>query len=200
MPRTSPQYEQAQEYRIIQGAAQIFADRGYRQTTIDQIGQALQLSKGAIYIYFKSKEDLFVSVLQFIYEDRFNLLSSGFQPGDSIQDKFQKIIDRLCRLVSREDRVFMRLWIEGFLETEHIPRLEEIKTNSRRRFQQLLYHLLQEGQLAGEINPDLGLSDTVDAIMAFSDGLMLHSLIQGWGIDSDRVRNILLDTLSRMLK
>jgi AcrR family transcriptional regulator len=196
MPRITPQYEQAQAQRIIAGAAQVFAERGYRQTTIDQIGQALQLSKGAIYIYFKSKEDLFVSVLQSIYDQRFNLLSTAFQPEDSIQVKFEKVLDRLCGLVSRDDRVFIRLWIEGFLESEHIPRLETIKTHSRQHFQQLLYGLLQEGQRAGEIDADLDLSSAVDAIIALSDGLMLHSLVQGWGIDPARVRKILHDTLS----
>jgi AcrR family transcriptional regulator len=193
MPRISPQYEQAQEKRIIAGAAQVFADCGYRQTTIDQISQALQLSKGAIYIYFKSKEDLFVSVLQSIYEQRFNLLSTAFQPEDPIRVKFEKITNRLCGLVSREDRVFVRLWIEGFLESEHIPRLEAIKTDSRRHFQQLLTGLLQEGQRAGEVDPNLDVSNAVDAIIAVTDGLMLHSLIQSWGIDPDRVREILHD-------
>lgn len=196
MPRISPQYEQAQEKRIIAGAAQVFADCGYRQTTIDQISQALQLSKGAIYIYFKSKEDLFVSVLQSIYEQRFNLLSTAFQPEDPIRVKFEKISDRLCGLVSREDRVFVRLWIEGFLESEHIPRLEAIKTDSRRHFQQLLTGLLQEGQRAGEVDPNLDVSNAVDAIIAVTDGLMLHSLIQSWGIDPDRVREILHDPFS----
>ncbi len=196
MPRISPQYEQAQEKRIIEGAAQVFAERGYRQTTIDQISQALQLSKGAIYIYFKSKEDLFVAVLQSIYEQRFNLLSTAFQPDDSTRVKFERMLDRLSGLVSRDDHVFVRLWIEGFLESEHIPRLEAIKTGSRRNFQQLLYGLLQEGQRAGEIAPNVDISSAVDAILAISDGLMLHSLIPSWGIDPNRVRKILHDTLS----
>lgn len=196
MPRISPQYEQAQEKRIIDGAAQVFADRGYRQTTIDQISQALQLSKGAIYIYFKSKENLFVSVLRAIYQERFNLLSTAFQPDDPVRVKFEKIIDRLCALVSHENHIFVRLWIEGFLESEHIPGLEAIKTDTRRNFQQLLIGLLREGQRAGEVDPNLDVSSAVDAIMAVSDGLMLHSLIPGWGIDPDRFRKILRDTLS----
>jgi len=198
LPHISPQYEQAQEKRIIAGAAQVFAEYGYRQTTIDQIGQALKLSKGAIYIYFKSKEDLFVSVLESIYEQRFTILSTAYQMDDPITVKFEKTLDRLCGLVSQDDRVFIRLWIEGFLESEHISRLEAIKTDSRQQFHQLLYGLLQEGQRSGEIEPNLNLSNAADAIMAFSDGLMLHSLVQGWGIDPDRVRNIFHDTFSQL--
>jgi len=199
MPRVSPQYELSQQKRIIDGAAQIFADHGYMPTTIDQISQALQLSKGAIYIYFKSKEELFVSVLQSIYERRYKILSTAYQVDDPILVKFEKILDRLGSLVNHDDYVFIRLWLEGFLESEHIPSLQMIKTDSHQRFYELLHGLLQEGQLSGEINPDVNLSSVTDALMAVSDGLMLHSLVQGWGIDPDRVRRIIHDTFSQTL-
>jgi AcrR family transcriptional regulator len=199
MPRISPQYEQSQQKRIIDGAARIFAERGYGLTTMDQICRSLQLSKGAIYIYFKSKEELFVSVLQSIYNRRFALLSTAYQIDDPISVKFDKILERLGSLVDHDDYVFIRLWLEGFLESEHIPSLQKIKTDSHCHFYELLYGLLQEGQRTGEINPKINLSSMTDALMAVSDGLMLHSLVQGWGIDPDRVRRIIDETFSQML-
>ena len=199
MPRISPQYEQARKDTIIAGAAQVFADRGYEQATIDQIAQYLHLSKGAIYIYFKSKEELFVSVLQSIYEQRFTLLSSAFQAGDPVQVKFEKIIDRLGGLVSRQDRVFIRLWIEGFLESEQIPALHAIKTASRRQFQDMLSGLLLEGQHIGQIDPHLDPSDTAATLMALMDGFMLHSLVEGWDIGPEKVERILRAGLSNLI-
>jgi len=44
---------------------------------MDQICQALQLSKGAIYVYLEYKEELFISALQAIYERRFAILSTA---------------------------------------------------------------------------------------------------------------------------
>jgi len=199
MPRITSQYEQAQKKRIIDGATQVFADRGYRLTTMDQICQALQLSKGAIYIYFKSKEELFISALQAIYERRFVILSTAYQGNDPTPSKFEKILDRLGSLMSHDDYVFIRLSLEGFLESEHIPSLQAIKADSYQRFYELLYGLLQEGQLAGEINPDLNLSSVTVVLMAVSDGLMLHSLVQDRGIDPDQVREIVHETFSQML-
>ena len=199
MPRVSSQYELDQKKRIIDGATQVFAEHGYRLTTIDQICQALQLSKGTIYIYFKSKEALFISVLQAIYERRFAILSTAYQANDPIPIKFEKILDRLGSMLSHDDYVFIRLSLEGFLESEHIPSLQAIKSDSYKRFYELLYGLLQEGQLAGEINPDLNLSSVTVVLMAVSDGLMLHSLVQDRGIDPDRVRQIVHETFSQML-
>jgi AcrR family transcriptional regulator len=199
MPRVSPQYEQTQQQRIIAGAAQVFADHGYRQTTIDQISQALQLSKGAIYIYFKSKEELYVSVLQSIYERRFAALSTAYQVGDPLSTKFEKISDRLSGMLDHDDYVFIRLSLEGFLESEHIPSLQAIKTASYQRFYKLLYALFEEGQLTGEISPELNLPSVITVLLALSDGLMLHSLVQDRGIDPERVRRILHETFSQAL-
>ncbi|MGA2477974.1 MAG: TetR/AcrR family transcriptional regulator [Spirochaetia bacterium] len=195
----SVEYEQAHRKRIIEGATQVFADYGYRQTTIDQIGQALQISKGAIYIYFKSKEELFVSTLRAIFERRFAILSSAYREDDPIGAKFQKILDCLGSLVTQNDYAYIRLSLEGFLESDRIPGLQAIKTESYQRFYKLLHELLQEGQLAGEINPDLNLTSMTVVLIAVADGLMMQSLVQGRGIDPDRVRHVVNETFSHVL-
>lgn len=51
--------------RRIQGAARgVFAEKGYAKTSIEQIARQASLSVGAIYLYFRSKEDLYVSLLE----------------------------------------------------------------------------------------------------------------------------------------
>ncbi len=199
MPRTSIEYEQAQQKRIVEGAARVFAENGYRLTTIDQIAQALQLSKGAVYIYFKSKEELYVAALAAIYERRFTILSTAYSENDRILVRFEKILDRLASLVDHDDYVYLRLSLEGFLESDRIPSLQVIKAESYKRFYELLHGLLQEGQLSGEINSDLNISSVTTVLMAVSDGLMMHSLVRGRGIDPDRVRQIVHETFSQVL-
>lgn len=50
--------------RRIQGAARpIFIERGFAATSIEQIARQAEMSVGAIYLYFQSKEDLYVSLL-----------------------------------------------------------------------------------------------------------------------------------------
>ncbi len=51
--------------RSIQSAARsVFAERGYAGASIEQIAKASQLSVGAIYLYFRSKEDLYASLIE----------------------------------------------------------------------------------------------------------------------------------------
>src|SRR3954454_14635753 len=58
------QERQARRRRIQEAARTVFAERGYQGASIELIARAAQLSVGAIYLYFRSKEDLYVSLVE----------------------------------------------------------------------------------------------------------------------------------------
>ena len=49
---------------ILNTARTIFFDKGFRDTTIDDIARAAELSRGTIYLYFESKEEIYATVLE----------------------------------------------------------------------------------------------------------------------------------------
>lgn len=49
---------------ILKAARKIFFERGLHAASMDEIAELAELSKGALYLYFKSKEDLYVSLLE----------------------------------------------------------------------------------------------------------------------------------------
>ena len=55
--------EQTQE-RIVEASIKLFIEKGYEQTTIQDILDALNLSKGGLYHHFKSKEEILEAVKQ----------------------------------------------------------------------------------------------------------------------------------------
>jgi AcrR family transcriptional regulator len=68
-PMTNAQERKAQERlarrrRIQEAARTVFSERGYAGASIELIARAAQLSVGAIYLYFRSKEDLYVSLVE----------------------------------------------------------------------------------------------------------------------------------------
>src|SRR5262249_13045117 len=58
------QERQARRRRIQESARAVFTERGYAGASIELIARAAQLSVGAIYLYFRSKEDLYVSLIE----------------------------------------------------------------------------------------------------------------------------------------
>jgi AcrR family transcriptional regulator len=47
---------------IVEAAEELFDKKGYAGTTIEEVARRTELSKGTIYLYFKSKDDLFLAV------------------------------------------------------------------------------------------------------------------------------------------
>jgi len=54
--------KQQRQEEIIQAAEKVFFSRGFERSTMDDIAEEAELSKGTLYLYFKSKEDLHLSV------------------------------------------------------------------------------------------------------------------------------------------
>ena len=74
------------EADIIGAAMELFLAKGYNDTTVDDIANRLELSKGAIYLHFQSKEEIYFAVaLQGlkILSDRFKEAASG--PGTGME-------------------------------------------------------------------------------------------------------------------
>ena len=55
--------KQARQDAILEAAREVFFARGLDQTTIDDVAEQAEVSKGTIYLYFQSKEELYISVL-----------------------------------------------------------------------------------------------------------------------------------------
>src|SRR2546429_5424799 len=62
MPRVVPEYKEEAKNRIVSAANQVFAEKGYRQATMDDVAKKIGVSKGALYLYFASKEELFEAI------------------------------------------------------------------------------------------------------------------------------------------
>jgi AcrR family transcriptional regulator len=85
MPRVAAahreQYAEARRDQILEAALRIFAEKGFAETTMDEVAADAHLAKGSLYIYFPTKEDLLRKLL-----GRFTLLPDLPKIMDSIRE------------------------------------------------------------------------------------------------------------------
>lgn len=88
--------------QIVKTATDLFARKGYHETTVDEIAQALGIAKGTIYNHFQNKEDLY----QVSIQEGINLfkkeLHLAVEEAPSTQDKISNIIKRQLFFYERE--------------------------------------------------------------------------------------------------
>lgn len=56
--------QQLRRESIVEAAWKLFEQNGFEQTTVDQIAALAELGKGTIYSYFKSKEEIYIAILE----------------------------------------------------------------------------------------------------------------------------------------
>lgn len=69
-------------YEIVQCACDIFLEKGYEKTTMKHVMDELQIAKGTIYHYFRSKEELLDAVIDTIAETHYDNLKSVFEKAE----------------------------------------------------------------------------------------------------------------------
>jgi AcrR family transcriptional regulator len=94
---TREQKREANRERILRAARTVFGARGYHSATIEEIADEAELSNGAIYYNFGSKEELFLALLDDRLDERLKhtrqTLAAGALAGDerSLDDEARDI-------------------------------------------------------------------------------------------------------------
>jgi AcrR family transcriptional regulator len=107
--------------RLIEEGREAFGMYGLKRTSVDDLTRAVGISKGAFYLFFDSKEELFVEVLaRFEADLQARLLDLALRPGLSPRESFRELVtqatslrrtDPFLRHLTPEDveQVFRRL-------------------------------------------------------------------------------------------
>jgi len=84
--------EKEQKYNTILKAAEtLFAQKGYHQTSIEEIADLAEVSTGAVYFYFKNKEDLLITLMQEIGHQLRIILAEEFKRTGFSLDSFKNV-------------------------------------------------------------------------------------------------------------
>lgn len=108
MPKVVPEYKEDAKRRIVEAAMDVIAERGYNQMTIDGVAEKLGVTKGAVYWYFSSREDLVSAVLKKFQTDieRVSFESYYNRPAGEI---FSQIFDRFSLTDERQRAIFFEM-------------------------------------------------------------------------------------------
>lgn len=179
MPKVSESYKEDRKNNILNSAMVCFAEKGYAQATVDDIVNESGMSKGAVYHYFKSKDDIYLTLLDRALERTFNRLNTMFRDGLSASHKIKKLF-KVYQSIDYKDTkdmnkrsVQLEFWVNAFRNDELSKRLFPHKAKAIN----FIATILEEGKRTGEFRTDLDPMLTAESFWTFTDGLFLHVLV-----------------------
>ncbi|WP_171900719.1 TetR/AcrR family transcriptional regulator [Stappia indica] len=113
-----PKLRQAREEAVLQAAMQLFAEKGMRQTTMKDICTRADISPGALYRYFSSKEDIILAIADLDARDVDQLIAA-IEEGRDLVTTLQDWSDKL--IAWQTDELSARLRVEFAAESLRNP-------------------------------------------------------------------------------
>lgn len=143
--------------RIIDISWKLFYEKGYDNTTVDEIIQACGISKGGFYHYFHTKGDLLNS-LSYMFDSQYE---NALKKMDPDIDSFEKLIylsGYLFRYI--EERIPVDI-LSLVYSTQVIKKGEKHLLNQNRTYYKTLSTIIKEGQKNGEIIKEKSLGELI---------------------------------------
>ncbi|MBN1181618.1 MAG: TetR/AcrR family transcriptional regulator [Bacteroidales bacterium] len=94
---------------ILDAATRLFAEKGYTASTILQIAKAAKVSEGLVYEYFKTKEDLLISLAEKPFKNNLNNLNEIFEKPTKLAKVRQFILEHFRLYL--DDKHFLKVYL-----------------------------------------------------------------------------------------
>ena len=163
---------------LMHSAARVFARRGLQQASIDEVAEDAGFTKGAFYANFKSKEELFLAMLDERFAKRIEDIERVVAGEGSTAQKARRAGDQFVQRLSA-DREWERLFFEfsAYAARDEDFR-EELVTRYRAMRDQIAAALQAEAEEA-EKEPVLGFDQVASMVSMMGNGFALEKLLEG---------------------
>jgi AcrR family transcriptional regulator len=185
--------ESERRAQILRSARAVFIEKGYVAARVEDVAKRAGLSKGAVYFYFSSKRDLFLSLVREEHENTYSFLDNAEQDTRAaavkLLDLGQRYLDYFAGLKS-PPRFFLMMCEQGIRDEEIREECQAV----HQRFVDAATRIMAQGMAEGAFRQ----ADPIAAaqmLKAMIDGLAGQSAI---GLRPERER-LLGDGLQMIL-
>ena len=138
--------------RILKAATQVFARYGFYNSKISEIARIANVADGTIYLYFKNKDDILIS----LFEQEMSLIIKNMKDELAKEDGFENKIKKFCQkhlaAISEKKELAEVMQIE--LRQSH-KFMKEYMGTKLNEYLNIISAIIIQGQKNGEVRPDI---------------------------------------------
>ena len=153
IPERRERERQERRDAIVGAASRVFLRKGLSQATMEDIAREAELSKGALYLYFKNKDELFLNIALAALADFDELIARVAQSDRAPAEKVRELLVEYLRYAGENQsrfQVAMGWLVPNYSVGDESPLFEEYQQAVQRVFDASL-KVLKEAVSAGEL-------------------------------------------------
>jgi len=179
MPK--PDVREERTAQIIAAAVAAFARLGFNKTRMDDIAREAGVSKGTLYLYFKSKDEIITAVLDQFFTDELDGIADLLAAPIPVAQKLETLIIQMMADTEAQLGEYLSVWLEFYAIAAREGDLREKMLEYMHQFIDLFSALIQLGIDNGEFRP-VNARETAMVASAQLEGLLLL-----WAVDRESV-------------
>jgi AcrR family transcriptional regulator len=191
-----PDVSEERRAQIIEAALACFTRQGYVNTTIDDIAAESGLSKGAIYWYFKSKDDVFEAVFLSMFEAIGAESMAAVQACETATERL-RLAARTMVGLARDIEGYFALIVEFWAQSENRDEVMGFGAEVLTQYQQVIAAIFRGGIQSGEFK-EVDADALAWMIMTAYDGLAAYDMMVP-NLDMDKISETFIETLLKGL-
>lgn len=168
--RLAPQTRGDKRQRILDAAVKVFAKRGFHATRVSDVASAAGVADGTIYLYFKSKDALLVSLFEDHVERLLAFLEKELPRAASPSEKLKRIVEVQLGLLEGQRDLAEVVTVILRQSTKLMKQYAAPKFNA---YLDAIAGVVAEGQATGEIRKDVTPHLAARAIFGALDGIAM---------------------------
>ncbi len=188
----------ARKHQILEAASNVFARLGLQKTRMDDIVSESGLSKGALYWYFKSKDDIIVAILERFLERELEVLSALPEAEGSAEDRLRKFSELIVADL-RNLKYFQTIAYEFYAMALRKKSIRALFKVYLKKYLNIMVPIAEQGIRNGEFK-EMDPSDIAVSMGAIVEGTILIYGFDPEFIDLERHIRVGMDLLLAGIK
>lgn len=193
--------KEQRQAELLEKAIEVFAERGYQSTTMDEIAERAGVSKGMLYIYFKNKEALFGAVFRWFGKMTGEMMLEALSGVEDESDQLRRITAIWAEIaIHHRDFVplFLDFWAAASMKGMRNDYAEDLATMYEEN-RTMIVGIIEQGKSRGKFRPDVDAQAIAYLLVGSMDGFYIQSwLSQPEKLDQlmSRSTELLLDGIT----
>lgn len=154
---------------LLQAAAEVFAERGYTETTMSELISRSGLTKGAFYFHFSSKEQLALAVIDEKQRQWVDSVQAAIEAEPQAIDQLRQVAYALVRLHRDDPSAFSVSRLTRDLA--RVPDVNDLVRSHMRAWVGMLAGMITQAQADGDLPRTVEAGDLAALLVAATDGL-----------------------------
>jgi TetR/AcrR family fatty acid metabolism transcriptional regulator len=168
--RRAPAARGDKRERILDAAVRVFASRGFHATRVSDVARAAGVADGTIYLYFKSKDALLVSLFESHVERLLDFLEKELPRSASSSEKLKRIVEVQLGLLEGERDLAEVVTV---ILRQSTKLLKQYAAPMFSAYLDAIARVIAEGQASGEMRKDISPHLAARAIFGALDGIAM---------------------------